>query len=535
MKRWLYLAHRWLGIALVAVMGLWFLSGLVMLYVGYPKLSLDEQLAGLPPLPATGCCVPLDQALAAAGLPASAAPTTPWRLTSVAGVPRYVFGPGAGRGADRGPLRAVDAQTGRPVAVVAGADALAAARHFAQGAPARLIDRVHEDAWTHSRALDAHRPLWRVAVDDAPGRWLYVSSRSGEVVRDATRTERSWGWLGAWLHWLYPLRGGLLDRWWADAVIGLALAGSALAASGLVLGLWRWRFRRPYRHGRRTPYPGRAARWHHRLGLAGGALCLTWVLSGLLSMNPWQLFDSGARPPDRLAYAGGPLRAGDALPAARVLQQLDAAGLRAHQLQWQRVGGVPQVLAQWPGGSRLLTADQGLTDALPPARWQAAAERLLPGARIVARERLDAYDAHYYARAPHTMGGHRERPLPAWRLRFDDDQATSVVIDPRSGAIVQVQDRLQRVDRWAFAFLHSFDLPVLLAARPAWDAWMLGFGLAGLGLCATAGVTGWRRLRRRAPARPRPDQPAQAHRPAGRRAIADTARLPASPSEGLRP
>lgn len=34
MKRHLYLWHRWLGIALCLFMALWFVSGIVMLYVG---------------------------------------------------------------------------------------------------------------------------------------------------------------------------------------------------------------------------------------------------------------------------------------------------------------------------------------------------------------------------------------------------------------------------------------------------------------------------------------------------------------------
>ena len=55
MERWLYLVHRWLGIGLCVVMATWFLSGIVMLYVGYPKLTPDERLQGLPPLPAAGC------------------------------------------------------------------------------------------------------------------------------------------------------------------------------------------------------------------------------------------------------------------------------------------------------------------------------------------------------------------------------------------------------------------------------------------------------------------------------------------------
>jgi hypothetical protein len=111
-----------------------------------------------------------------------------------------------------------------------------------------------------------------VAVDDETRRWLYVSSQTGEVVRDATRTERTWGWLGAWLHWLYIFRGGPLDGWWADIVITLALAGTVVALAGRVIGLMRWRLRGRDRNGQRTPYTGFMERWHHLLGLVGGGL-----------------------------------------------------------------------------------------------------------------------------------------------------------------------------------------------------------------------------------------------------------------------
>ncbi|CAD5370257.1 conserved membrane hypothetical protein [Rubrivivax sp. A210] len=507
MKRWLYLVHRWLGITLCLVMALWFLSGMVMLYVGYPKLTPAEHLAGLPALPAQGCCVPLAQALRAAGLDGASAASAAadrrgnrpepdsWRLTSVAGAPRYVFGDA------RHPV-AVDAISGARISGVSATDALASARHFAGGVPGRYLAQRGEDAWTHSRALDAHRPLHVVEVDDADTRWLYVSSRTGEVVRDASFVERSWGWLGAWLHWLYILRGGALNEWWTDIVIALSLAATVGALAGLVIGVLRWRFRGRYKSGHRTPYTGFMERWHHLLGMAGGVLCLTWVLSGLLSVNPWKLFNAPGARPDRMAYAGGPLQAQQAPAAADVLARLQALGHQPRELQWRRLGGDHDVLALGTGGTWVVDATQAHEQAMPQARWRAAAQALLPGTRIVQQQRLTAYDHWYYAREPHTMTGHSERPLPAWRLQFDDANDTWVTIAEHTGAIVQVSDGHRRVDRWLFAFLHSFDLPQLLAARPAWDAWMLVFSLAGLGLSLTGVVTGWRRLRRKArPAR----------------------------------
>ncbi len=491
MKRWLYLVHRWLGIALAVVMAAWFLSGMVMLYVGYPKLTPAERLQGLPALPVQGCCVPLDQALKAAGLAGTKAASESWRLASVAGRPRYVFSDGPKR------VVAVDAVSGLPIAALADEEAVTAARHFAGGHAARHLELVKEDAWTHSRALDAHRPMHVVAVDDEAGRWLYVSSRTGEVVRDATRTERSWGWLGAWLHWLYMFRGGAVDAWWADIVIGLSVAGTVGAITGMVIGVMRWRFRGAYRGGRRTPYTGFMERWHHVFGLVGGLLCVTWVFSGLMSMNPWKIFDAPGRKPDRGAYAGGPLDPAKAPAADDVLRRLQAAGAAPRELVWRRVGGVHDVQARGVAGQWVVDAESVHAGALPAERWTRAAEALMPGARIVAEERLTAHDRWYYGREPHTMGGHNERPLPAWRLKFDDPNDTWVVIDERSGAIQQVSTQHRRVDRWLFAFLHSFDLPQLLAARPAWDIWMLGFSVAGLVLSLTGVVTGWRRLQRK--------------------------------------
>ena len=223
MKRLLYLLHRWAGIALAAVMALWFLSGMVMLYVGYPKLTPAEQLQGQAVLTAgPDCCVPMADALAASGL----REPTQWRLMRIGGELRYVFGDG------RKAAAAVDARSGRRVPPTDADAALASAAEFAAGAPVRWLGEVQEDAWTHSRALDAHRPLQVVAVDEPAGRWLYVSGRTGEVVRDASRTERTWGWVGAWLHWLYIVRGGPLDAWWTEIIIVLSLAGTVGAVTG---------------------------------------------------------------------------------------------------------------------------------------------------------------------------------------------------------------------------------------------------------------------------------------------------------------
>lgn len=502
MKRYLYLAHRWLGIALCAFMAMWFLSGVVMLYVGYPKLTPVERLTGLPPLAAEKCCVGLARALAATG---RAEPPKTIRLTSVANAPRYLFGFGKRQ------TIAVDAATGRRITEVPATAAEEAAAAFAGGAKATYLDTVVEDAWTHSKALDPHRPLHRIQLADDRSTQLYVSTRTGEIVRDATRTERAWNWAGAWIHWLYPFRGGALDKQWHDIVVWLSVAGTVLALTGAVVGVLRLRLRRRYRGGRRTPYRNGFMRWHHLLGLAFALVTATWIFSGLMSMNPWKLFGTaGPGETQRLAFAGGPLEPDRFALSPRDALRRIGRDFGTREIVWQMFDGKGfYVFHDGTGRTRLLEARR---DAMPMARFEsadlvAAARRMMSDTPIADVQLLDRYDLYYYQRAAHTMSGHTERRLPLLRVKFADAAETWLHIDPYTGQIHGILDDARRTRRWLFAGLHSWDLPVLLDHRPLWDVLMIGFSTGGFALSLTGMIIGWRRLR----GTTRPDEANRAH------------------------
>ena len=54
--RTLVILHRYLGIAVGLLMLTWFLSGIVMMYVGFPQPAGTERLHGLPPVAWASCC-----------------------------------------------------------------------------------------------------------------------------------------------------------------------------------------------------------------------------------------------------------------------------------------------------------------------------------------------------------------------------------------------------------------------------------------------------------------------------------------------
>ncbi|WP_159916794.1 PepSY domain-containing protein [Pantoea sp. 18069] len=487
-KRWLYLTHRWLGIALCAFFAMWFVSGMVMMYVGYPKLTPAERLQHLPALHAAAPLLPPAQALERAGI---TDPLKDLRLAAASGGRPVYFATPEGAG-----VVVIDATHGELLPPVDTAWALASAAAYA-GSDQGLayLGSIDEDAFTHSRGLDPHRPLHRVQLADADHTWLYISGQTGEVVRDATRTERLWNYAGAWIHWLYPFRGNAFNAYWTDIVNGLSIAGIAVALAGTAVGLMRWRFTRPYRSGARSPYPGRMMRWHHVTGLLFALVTITWIFSGLMSMNPWRIFDSGAPPLRTAALQAGPLALGmqDATPQAL----LRAAGSSVRELRWQPVLGRTMVFAQAASGAAQ-PFDAGTAEplAIDPEALRAAAAGLVPSS--VARiDTLTDYDLYYYARDAHTMMGGSDKPLPIWRIVFDDPHATWVHLDPHTGRVLGQLDSHRRTSRWLFAMLHSWDWLPLLERRPLWDITLLVLSLGGLLLSGSGMVIGWRRLRRR--------------------------------------
>ncbi len=520
-KRWILLGHRWLGIGMCLLFFLWFLSGMVMMYVGHPKLTWQERLEHLSPLEASQPLLSPADAFRQAGIHGT---VTDLRLANArAGQPVYIAqvrpdskpAPDAPRPEPH--LVALDARTGALLPPTDPATALASAQAYleqgepshpssssappassprqpsatAQGAPGKPLYQgiTAEDAHTHSKAMDLHRPLHKVLLPDADQTLLYISGTTGEVVRDAPRLERGFNYLGAWLHWLYLFRDTAID--WTELIIWLSVIGIVSVISGFLSGIIRWRFSRPYRSGSRSPFAPGALRWHHILGLIFALTTFTWIFSGLMSMNPWDIFEADDSIIDARRISSPDIQPSHATATPQAL--LASATTPVRELQWHTLLGKTRVKAirthEVPPGSAdqpvLLSARTGKPYNLEPERLRSALFTLQPGypPRI---DILRQDDFYYYSRAEHTMGGGRKpHPLPIWRVRYDDPNQTWLHIDPATGQVLNELDSYQRTERWLFALLHSWDWLPLLQNRPLWDIFMLVLAAGGLALSAT--------------------------------------------------
>lgn len=475
-RRWLYLGHRWTGIALCLFFATWFASGVVMMYVPFPSFRAAERIAGSPPV--AWDKVQVDPGAALATLQPAVFPQE-MRLGMTAGEPVYRFVTDEGR-------RAVSAVTGREISGIPEAQARRIAASFVH-APATSVETVEHDQWVVTRAYKDMAPFWRVRMADAAATEVYVTKVTGEIVQNTTAFERRWNWAGSIPHWIYFEALRLRQELWRQVVLWISGIGVLGALAGFWIGILRLRLRRQCRTGSATPYRG-WMKWHHLAGLAGGLFLTTWIFSGWLSMSPW----GGFRDQGTQEIAARYRRAPPVFPSLNP-ERLAAEGTGAREVLFTYIGGRPAAILAYPDGARRRVDGVSGAAFVPSVPSLAAtARKALPGARLASFERLTRYDSYWYAKDG-------ERPLPVLRFKFADAAGTWLHVDPDTGELLGQIGSSGRTDRWLFDALHCFDLPLLLEHPLFRDGLMWLLSAAGLIISTSGVVIAWRRLNSRKP------------------------------------
>ncbi|HEY0843135.1 PepSY domain-containing protein [Methylotenera sp.] len=486
--RYLHLMHRWLGIGLGLLVLLWFLSGLVMLFVAYPQLTSTERLTHLD-----------DLALQQVKLDAAQV----WALTGKLGQPErvrlsmrehrpaYYFlqqGQWFTIWADACNVAPDESISGASIPISSTA-AVNAARQFQGHAKVTETLLLSHDQWSISSSLNGHRPLYRVALNDAEATELYVSSHTGEVVLDTQGTERAWNWLGSVIHWIYftPLR--MEHELWRQIVLWLAFAGVVLTSLGLWLGVQRIRINRRYSHDRITPYHG-WARWHHIVGLSAGVFCITWLFSGWLSLTPFGWFsDRSLSAEESARWAGAELAVQDMkLPLPSAADNSTATGIK--EFEWLKFAGNTYVLARSEQQESLIDSQSGLPVApFSAAVMQAQASKLGAYGAVASAHWLSNGDLYFKQDAQTTP--------QVLRIAFADALNTTYYVDARTTKILASQDSNSRIYRWLFNGLHRMDIPPLTDRLLARRITIFILSTGGVLLTVAGIVLGWRRVRRK--------------------------------------
>jgi PepSY-associated TM region len=467
----LVLLHRWLGLASCLLFAMWFATGIVMHFVPFPSLTEAERFSGLAPVESWRVAIDPPEAVRASGIEDAQRV----RLIQRSYGPVYVIS-----GQSR--LRAVRASDATNAAIKSPDIAQAAATDHAHrrgldmSSPS-VLALADYDQWTVPNGFDRDRPLFRVALGDAAGTDLYVSSATGEIVLDTTRSERFWNFVGSVPHWIYPTV--LRSNWslWDKVVWTLSLLAMIAAALGAVLGIarikvWDGRVTSPYRGWHAV---------HHIIGLMSMIFVLTWIFSGWLSMDHGRLFSRGQLPKAEADMAA-PAPDWRTLPIIR----WEPISPSTREVEWfwfngafyrrDRIGVDRQVLFR-AGGVEI--GDQ--SGSLGPRDVQGFSARL---AADCAAPLALAANEDYPALS--TMPG-----APVYRSKCGD---VWFDIDGANGNVLQRWDSSRRAYRWLYSGLHTFDVPVLLIHPGIRSVLIVSLCVLGLLFSLTGIVIGQRRL-----------------------------------------
>ena len=463
--------HRYLGVAVGLLMALWCLSGFVMMIQAYPSLDPGERLNGLAPLDLAGCCkldnLPLADDTRISG----------FRVEMLGERPVIRFA-GGRRGVGGGPQGNYDLRTGEPVESLTETQALDVAQRFGAGngikGAAASLGEIDVDQWTVQDAR-RNRPVFHFRYGDPAGTEAYVSGATGEVFQKTTGKSRFLAWIGVVPHWLYPTLLRQNGPLWSQIVVWTSVVGTFLTVTGLYVGIARFKKRK---NGRWSPFLGWWY-WHHIIGLVFGVLTLTWVFSGLMTMNPWGLLEGGRSP-----------------VAAKFVSTASWSETKAFLAA--PGGAVSPDLRQLravPFGDRLYA--EAIRTSGPPERLDAAGHPVpvreaevkalvdTLGSPVKSFGLMRREDDYYY-------GHHSEVELPVYRAVLDDAEQTRLYIGARDGALKRVLGKEARMSRWVRGGMHDLDFGWL---RNPW-LWYPMVGLLLLGVTAVCITGAWLSLQR---------------------------------------
>lgn len=456
--------HRVLGVALSLVFAVWFITGFVMIYHNFPRITDAERTRALPTIerPADARLDSLVRDLKGHELLKAVALRVgergDWILesTSLSGERAYCH-------ERQGASAQLPASEGR-----------AYAQSFVS-APILRVDTLTElGRWIpYDYRFGADLPIYRYCYADDEATELYISSVSAEGVQLTTRSTRFWAWVGAIPHWLYIYNLRNYSDVWRSVVIGVSGIGAIMALSGLVVGIRMWWIGRKRRA--LSPYRKQVYRWHHILGYAFGLFVCTFAFSGMMSL---QKVPRWLVPVDNEDLASAlktnPLSLHPSDFPLQYKEVLERYRGKVKRLQWLSFGEIPLYGLELTSGERLvLRADGSEIVPLELSREEVEARvKALYQEPVRLSIELIREQDNYYLHKRYTPA------LPAYKVVADDPDGSYYYIDIQTGDS-RYFNRNARVRKWTYQALHSFSVKWLLERPVLWNVLMWTAMIAG--------------------------------------------------------
>lgn len=462
--------HRILGIILCILCFSWFISGIVMIYHSFPRVSQEARFSRQQILDTTA--LPDIQEVLRR-LPDSKRPNG-LSLDNPEG--QAIFHSGSWR-------QSLDlyADTNAVAPVVNYALCEWRAKNWCPDNKIIRVDTLRSlDQWIPLAHYKKEFPIYKFFYDGSEGYQLYISSQSGNILQFTNSNERLWAWFGAIPHWVYFTILRENQNLWTQFMYWSCYLGMFMCFVGFILGIRSFWLNR--RKGTlRSPYKKQWFKWHHVTGFFFGIFVFTWILSGYMSMAPLPSWLFGQQKPRAMMRQGSPDR-GTPSPASYTLDYRKAIAEISNthgpvkQIEWSHYQGIP--LYKVRTTDTTLTLDASV-DAIRPFRITeemvfAAIKRLTQDTVPHTITKMEEYDNYYISRR-------RPLPLPVYKVTLDNEAKDCYYFNLESYQPTHY-DTNGRWKRWLYRGLHTLDFKFLVERPVLWTIviWALLLGGAAV-------------------------------------------------------
>lgn len=360
------------------------------------------------------------------------------------------------------------------------------------GYPVKEIEKMNElddwMPWSYYRPL---LPLYKCKMNDPAHTVLYISEKTGEIVQETNRRARWSARFGAIPHWIYFKKLRLAKDTWQLVIIILSSFGILMCATGIYAGFVRLRKRKGI-----SPYKKFWYKWHHLTGFFFGLFVFTFILSGLVSVTSipdWMVGVNSKEKIDvewnqKLDLSGHK----NTLPKQIFTALNKKQGVR--KIEWKTVFNKPQFRVFYDDYQKpeVYTLKDG--KVIPQKKFslddiKRQSEKIFKNTAFSVIEQQN-YDNYYSGSAMYYL------PTSAYKIELSDAANTWLYIDPVSGERVKKLTKNSRLRRWLYRFFHTFDLAILKQNDTLRKTILILLSLVGLAVSITGMMLSFKWFRR---------------------------------------
>ncbi len=451
--------HKITGSLLSLMFVIWFASGIVLIFHGFPHASRKDRFMHL-------------QTFTSRQLANLQAPSSDFKgkITLELAYGKPVYRVSKGRRAED----VFGAQTLAPVTSFTKDQAEQLAADFTHSTVKDTTMQDDLSQWIPWSYYEPLLPFYKCTINDKAHTVLYISEKTGAIVQQTTLKSRVWAYLGAIPHWIYLVQLRRHVTAWRWLMIALASGGVVVSLTGIVVGIYRKKKKGI------TPYKKFWFKWHHWFGYFFGVFIFTFILSGLFSILTVPNWLAGVNSNKTVAIqwdkAAPAIKAKNLTPQ-EILQAVEKKeGVR--KIEWQTIFNIPAYFIYYDDYRHpeiyLSIKDQvkkhsGFSVDEINHRATSLFSELSP--RVIVQQQ---YDSYYYDSKMFY------RPLPVYKIECNDARKTWLYIDPATGKKISKMTRNSRLRRWLYKGLHTFNFPFLQKHETLRITLLLVISISGL-------------------------------------------------------